>query len=76
MASIAISCHADSDDYLGFELKDNYIKKVKKMRKIKDKKEIVKKDALKRLQEAKEEHKKSNFSEEDRKRIEKILYNK
>lgn len=32
----------DSDDYLGFELKDNYIKKVKKMRKIKDKKEFEK----------------------------------
>lgn len=32
----------DSDDYLGFELKDNYIKKIKKMRKIKDKKEFEK----------------------------------
>jgi len=48
----------------------------KRLQKIKNKRENLRKEKNQKLQEAKEEHKKSDFSVEDKKRIEKILYNK
>lgn len=50
------------------------LEKINKMRT--DKQKMEKDEKLKKLDEVKEELRKSNFSDEDRKRLEKIIYNK